>query len=238
MTDTVVIPAWASAYTNWQREWRERAGLRTIEPASAELVSVAEAAAHLRLDAYGSPPAYEDETLIGYLITAAREYVEGLTGLTLAPATLELRGRSFPGLCRWEGDSGIELRTAPVSGIVSVSYVDGDGATQAMSTSDYVLDADALVPVLFPAYGASWPGVRDEPGAVRIRFTAGYDAGGSPSVDLLPRSLRAALLLMVGHLYENREETTRGEGGSTLVNPIPLGISALIERYRVRRGFA
>lgn len=238
MTDTVVAPAWTLACAKWQNEARERAGIRTITPASVELITVDEAAQHLRLDQYGSPPGYEDETMLGYLITAAREYVEGASGLTLAPATLEMRGRSFYGLARWDGDSGIELRTAPVSGIESIVYIDGDGATQTLDGADYILDADAIVPMVYPAYGESWPSVRDEPGAVRIRFYAGYDVTGSPSAGLMPMSLRAAILLMIGHLYENREATTRGDGGSTLPNILPLGVTALIERYKLRKGFA
>lgn len=241
MTDTVLGTFSVPTY-RWQKELRERAALRVVVPATAEPVTVAEAAEHLRIDAYGSPAEYPEATLLGALIVAAREYVEHVSGVTLCPQTLELTGRSFSGLLRHEGDvdNGIELRTSPVRGIESITYVDAAGASQSLDLASVLLDETADVPTIYPAYGtALWPATRDQAAAVRIRFTAGYDAvGGSPSVTVLPFMLRAAVLLMVGHLYDNREETVRGEGGGTLPNPNPLGISALVERYKLRRGFA
>lgn len=239
MTDTVAGVFNTPLYL-WQRELRERASLRVVVPAAVEPVTVDEAAEHLRIDAYGSPAEYPEASLLSAMIVAAREYIEHLTGLTLCPQTLELAGRSFSGLCRYEGDTGIALRTSPVRGLVSVTYVDSAGATQTIADGDMLLDDSDMLPTLYPAYGTTlWPAVRDQAGAVRIRFTAGYDAiGGSPSVAVLPYMLRAAVLLMVGHLYDNREETVRGEGGGTLPNVNPLGIAALVERYRLRSGFA
>lgn len=239
MTD-IVAGVFNTPFYLWQRELRERASLRVVEPATVEPVTIADVAAHLRLDAYGSPAEYPEELLLSAMIVAAREYVEHLSGLTLCPQTLELAGRSFSGLCRFDGDNGIALRTAPVRGLVSVTYVDSAGVTQTIDNGDMLLDDSDTVPTLYPAYGSTlWPSARDQAGAVRIRFTAGYDAvGGSPTIAVLPYALRAAVLLMVGHLYDNREETVRGEGGATLPNPNPIGITALVERYRLRNGFA
>lgn len=222
----------------WQKMLRDRAALRVITPAAVEPVTLADAAAHLRIDAYGSPAEYPEATLIEAMLVASREYVEHLSGLTLATQTLELSARSFGALCRYEGDAVIELRTAPVLGIDSVTYVDADGVTQTMDATDYLLDDAALPPTLNLAYGVTgWPVTRDQSNAVRIRFTAGYGiVGSSPPTAALPFMLRAAVLLMLGHLYDNREETVRGEGGGTLPNPI--GIAALVERYKLRSGFA
>lgn len=235
MTDTVAGIFNPTTY-RWQRELRNRAGVRVVVPATAEPVTLAQAAEHLRIDAYGSPATYPEEMLIEALITAAREYVEHASGLTLAPQTIEITGRSFSGLCRYEGDDAIELRTAPVRGIDSVTYVDTAGATQTLSSDSYLLDDTSDLPTLHLAYGASgWPSARDQAAAVRIRFTAGYDAeGGSPTVAVLPMALRAAILLMVGHLYENREQTAAGQE----VREIPLGITALIERWKLRIALA
>lgn len=235
MIDPLFQTRWLAVAQGWQRDALARAALRVVVPSTEEPVSVADAGAHLRLDAYGSPPEYPDEALLTALISAAREYVEGLSGLVLAPKTLEMTGRSFDGLCRWPGDLGILLKVAPVTGIESVRYIDGDGNEQTMASSDWLLDSYATVPALFPAYGVStWPTPRDEPNAVRIRFTAGYaGTSGSPTVEVIPQSLRAAILLMLGHLYENREQTT-----GIKLDEIPLGIQALIEPYRLRLPFA
>lgn len=234
MTDTVTTPSFVSYLYAWQRDALNRTGLRVVTPATVEPVTLAEAAAHLRIDAYGSPAEYPDATLIEALITASREYVEHETALTLAPTVLELSGRSFYGMCRWPGDLGIELRTGPVYGVTSVTYVDGDGVTRTISADDYLLDDGAQVPTLYPAFGTTlWPSGRDQAAAVRIQFQAGYGSGGSPTTAEIPQSLRAAILLMLGHLYENREATA----ANPLTN-IPLGITALVQRYRIRNGFA
>ena len=182
MTDTVTTPSFVSYLYAWQRDALNRTGLRVVTPATVEPVTLAEAAAHLRIDAYGSPAEYPDATLIEALITASREYVEHETALTLAPTVLELSGRSFYGMCRWPGDLGIELRTGPVYGVTSVTYVDGDGVTRTISADDYLLDDGAQVPTLYPAFGTTlWPSGRDQAAAVRIQFQAGYGSGGSPA---------------------------------------------------------
>lgn len=234
MTDTVTTPSFVSYLYAWQRDALNRTGLRVITPATEEPITLAEAAAHLCIDAYGSPAEYPDATLIEALITAAREYVEHETALTLAPMLLELSGRTFYAMCRWPGDLGIELRTAPVYGVPSVTYLDGTGVTQTISPDDYYLDEGAQVPTLYPAYGTTlWPSGREQAGAVRIQFQAGYTAGGSPTTAEIPQSLRAAILLMLGHLYENREASA-----AAALATIPLGITALVQRHRIRNGFA
>ena len=235
MTDTVTTPTFPAYLYPWQTDTRNRAGLRVVEPATAEPVSLDEAASHLRIDAYGSPPEYPDQTMIEAMIVAAREYVEHESGLALAPQTMELGARSFAGLCQWSGDNGILLRVAPVLGIASVIYTASDGTATTMDPADYTLDDFAQVPAIYPAYGsAGWPSARDEPNAVRIRFYAGYSgAAGSPTVAVIPQSLRFAILLMLGHLYENREQTA-----AVNMAEIPLGITSLIQRYRIRNGFA
>lgn len=48
-----------------------------------------------------------------------------------------------------------------------------------------------------------------------------------------PRSLRAAILLVLGHLYENREDSVEKALAS-----IPNGADALMRPLRVRLGMA
>lgn len=62
--------------------------------------------------------------------------------------------------------------------------------------------------------------------------------GNSPD-EPLPASIKAAILLMIGHLYENREATNQGGGfGTTLVNELPLGVQALLIPYQRRTSMA
>ncbi len=228
--------SYITCIAGWQRDLRDRKSLRVITPPSIEPITLDQAAQHLRIDAYGSPATYLDQELIEALIPASREYIEFVSGLALAPQTVELSGRCFSGMSRWMPDFGISLMTAPVNGIISVTYKDSDGNDAVMDPSAFYLDNACEVPVLYPAYGSSdWPSSRDQPGSIRIRMSVGYDApGASPLDNIIPYSLIAAMKLTLGALYENREEINVGN----MVSRLPLGIQALVERYRIRMPIA
>src|SRR5690606_32364342 len=132
------------------------------------------------------------------LIPVAREAAESYTERALATATYELRMDDF--------DSSIALPVAPVQSIESIKYIDSDGVEQTVSTDVYTLDDDPDSPAIRLQYGQSWPVPRAEKNAVRIRFVAGYadDSPGAP----LPKALHQAMLLIIGHLYENRQDVT------------------------------
>ena len=74
------------------------------------------------------------------------------------------------------------------------------------------------------AYGADWPRENLYPtNPVNIRFTAGF--GGAADV---PGPVVAAMKLLVGHWYENRENSLVGVS----VNELPMGVTALLANYR------
>ena len=220
---------------NWQTDSMRRWGLKVISEPTVEQLTVAEVAEHLRLDAYGSPPEYPDAAWITNAIIAAREVAEGLSGLALAPQELELGLNTFPfNTCAWTDWQGINLHSAPVTGVTAVTYFDAGGTLQTVDSSSYTLDDFASPAIIYPAANTSWPSTQQVPNAVRVRFTAGYSTpGGSPQTQLLPKSIRAAMLLIVGHLYENRENST-----TVKLEEIPMGVIALLERYRIRTSMA
>ena len=231
-TDYSLSASYVSYYQTYSPRWRvdalARASLRITQPPTVEPITLDEAAAHLNIDAYGSPAEYPNADLISALIVAAREYIEGLSGCMLAPQTVELGFRSF-GMTDACLD-GISLRTGPVGGIASVSYYDENNALQTLAPETYELDAFVSPPRLYLANGQSWPATYDKPNAVRVAFYAGYDArGGSPDTNQIPESLRSAILLMIGHLYENREPVLVG----TIASELPMGVHALIQRYKM-----
>jgi len=55
----------------------------------------------------------------------------------------------------------------------------------------------------------------------------GYSASSN-----VPRSIKNAMLLMVGHWYENREETFAGNFGQTIMR-VPIAVNSLLAPYRV-----
>lgn len=225
-------PAWALRGGAIYRDSLSRSGIKVIEQPTAEQLSVDDVAMHLRLDQYGSPATYPEQAWIEAAIAAARETIEGLSGLALAPQTLELGMNAWPADCFTQ--AGISLRTGPLLGVTSVVYSDGT-TDQTLDETLYAVDGYSIPGAVFPAYNQSWPTAVMTPNSIRIRFRAGYTVPGeSPGDFPLPKALRAAMLLLVGHLYANREATTTAAN----IEQIPLGINALIERYRIRSSVA
>lgn len=205
-------------------------GVRVIDEVTIEPITLAEAKLHLRVDDDGgSPPSHPDDTLITAQIRAAREWCEGYLGLSLATQTLEV-GRSGY-VDRWSG-SGIMLPYGPVISISSVMYRDSDGVDQTVPPSDYVIDTFSAP---YATSVLDLPSAYTLPNAVKVQYVAGYSLPGASPQDTspLPWSLRAMILVVLGHLYENREETTELK-----LMELPLGAKALGDRYRVRLGFA
>jgi uncharacterized phiE125 gp8 family phage protein len=145
-------------------------------------VSLAEAKDHLRVSGTA------EDGYLSTLIAAATEAAQQITRRQFEPATYDLFLDGFPA-----GPIGIPL--PPLQSVESVTYVDPDGSEQTFAE----FEADMVNGQVLPAYGTFWPATRDVPNAVRVRFVAGYPTGESPF------SIRCAILLFVGGLYENRE---------------------------------
>jgi len=105
-----------------------------------------------------------------------------------------------------------------------ITYIDGDGALQTLSTDYY--DVQTGWPgVINLAEGYAWPTTKKVLGAVKITFVCGY--GATPS--LVPEAIRIAILMTVGHLYNNRESTIVG----TSAQEIPLTSRYLLASHAV-----
>ena len=224
------------AVNYWYTRQLQSSGLKLIAPAVEEPITLAEAAGHLRLDAVGSPAEYIDQEQIEPTLAAARELCEGLSGLALAPQVFELGMSNFPACDLLNQDNAIPLRVAPLLGLLTFEYDDADGNLVTLVEGvDYLIDTYRRPAVVYPpTAGGAWPASNGKPGSVRLRFNAGYNLpGDSPQDAPLPLSLRHAILLTLGHLWENREASS-----SEQMYEIPFGVRALLERYRVRLGIA
>ena len=232
---------WNSWQPRWYQERIQRWGIRLITPPVGEPITLTEMRLHLRLDDDGdSPPAHPDDPLIQVLMVAAREYVENYLGRACAPQTFEIASRNFQPcnyLLHGYG-SFIELPMSPVASIVSVIYTDGAGVDQTVASSDYTLDQFSDPALLWAKDGTQWPIPGRGPNMVRVRYVAGYDLpGDSPNVNPLPSSIIAAMKLVVGNYYENREAAAQLARGESIVD-IPLGVAALLDPYRLDFGMA
>jgi len=184
-----------------------------IERPADEPISLAEAKAHLRLEADET----EEDALIGGLIAAAREHVEGQTGRALVAQTFKLRLPHFP-----LGDV-IRLPRGPVVEVLEVAYRDTAGTARTFADwgGDLGLQPAEIWPHVAPVGQGAWPSGGY---AVEITFRAGY--GGPADV---PASIKQAMLLLVGHWWANRESVLVGAAAGVL----PMGVEALLSQHRI-----
>lgn len=195
---------------NITRSWK-----RTVAP-NVEPVDLAEAKLHLRVDATA------DDMLIENLIRAAREYVEDATGRALIDQTWQLD------LDGWPSVGYIELPRPPLSSVSSVKYTDSAGVEHTFSAEHYGVDVGSEPGRVVLGYGKTWPSVTLWPiSPIKITYVAGYGAMAST----VPACLRQAVLLLVGHWYENREGVVIGQGFAQLTTP--FAISSLINLSKV-----
>ena len=184
----------------------------TIGP-NEEPVSLSEAKLHSRIDHN------DEDALINTLITAARQLSETFTGRAFCTQTVEYR------LDRWPSGRAIYLPVPPVQTINSVVYLDADGNPETLTAgTDYIADTDSpLARVVLPK-SKSWPTAQMyEVNPIIIQFETGVAAAD------VPASVKAAMKLIVGSWYENREHVLpAGHVGKQL----PDGVSALLWQNR------
>lgn len=213
--------------------------LRVVTPPAVEPISLELARSHLRLDAYGSPAVHDDDgwlTEIG--IPSAREVCELFAGRSFAPQTLEVVLDTFPVHIIFSSRWGyattprIELPRGPLIGNVSVTYSEGGATPTTLDASEYFADGGIDPIAIWPA--ASWPTLTPSPGAVRIRYDAGFSAAGESPLDRpLPVRYKHAMLLVLADKYENRRNS-----GPDQEYELPLGVQALLGFDQARNGFA
>jgi uncharacterized phiE125 gp8 family phage protein len=171
----------------------------------AEPVTLDQAKAHLQVTTT------DDDALISAFIVTARMYAESYTNRQLMAAIWDLYLDEF-------ATYKIRLQKSPVVAVTEIAYKDSDGADATVDLEDIALDIANEPARLVPGYGISWPSTQSIQNAVKITFTAGY-----ADADTVPAPIKSAMLLIVGHLYENRGD----EGHRAL----PKSINFLLDPY-------
>ena len=188
-------------------------GLALVTAATHEPLSLIEVKTHLRID-HG-----DEDTLLDSLIATARQYCETVTGRQFVSATWD---QTFP---RFEDE--LLLVRPPLSSVTSVKYYDADGVEQTADSSLYDVVTNVEPGRVRLAYDQSWPTTRAQEEPVTVRFVAGYG-----TADSVPQSLKSAMKLLVGHLYEHRETVALLERGQILAE-VPLAFNSLMWAYRM-----
>lgn len=145
----------------------------------------------------------DDDEIIRAYWDAAIEFCEGRMG---GPIVLKERIRYFEQLCElYLGDR--------VTQIVAVTWTDADGAPQILPPDDYRLILTVGGWCVSPL--TQWP---ISYGTVTVAYIAGYGN--------VPPAIDQAVLMMIGHLYTNREAAA-----PVTVSEIPLAVDDLLRPY-------
>lgn len=194
----------------------------------AEPVTLEEAKRHLRLvdtiiteiepeEPGGEPTiitSHPDDDYIKNLIRTAREWGEAFQGRSWITRTVTAYLNEWPSY-------PLKLPMGPVQEVVSISYFTLEGVEVEVDPSTYWLSPDGVL------YGKGWPfaPLRERLG-VKIVYKAGY--GDASAV---PMRCKQAMLLMIGHWYENREEVIIGVSSSGAAQ-IPAAAEMLLYQER------
>jgi len=189
-------------------------------PPSVEPVTLAEAKAHLRVDAS------DDDAYILGLITTAREWCEEYLDRTLVSTQWVMRLDKFPD----DGTMDVELPRPPVvsSGTataVSVTYTAENGGTQSWSSASYRVDRASTPGVVRTLYGQTWPPHLQDDNAVTVTWWGGYGPSGSS----VPAAIRHAILMLVGHWYDGSRS---GVLTGSISKEVEFGVKSLLDSQR------
>lgn len=176
----------------------------TVTRTGTPPVTLLSAKQHLRI----TPSDISYDEHVKSLIEVSTSWVENETRSMLTPSTLlytfdayDLTGRSF------------RVPRPPLIEVTTFKYADGNNWLD-VDPASYTVDPDSRPGRILLNDGYSWPTTN----RFRLEFKAGYTK--------LPSPLRHAILLLVGHFFENTEAVA----GTSLAE-MPLGIRSLVGQY-------
>lgn len=184
-----------------------------VIPATYPVISLEEAKVHLRVD----DGMTDDDELIEALVNGATQHLEKILGMALVVQNWRQDFSEFSDCMR------LPLRPVDPASVV-ITYRDEDDAEQTLATSVYSVIGDDHGYFVELNDGETWPATFTRFDAVSVLFDAGLDVAD------VPDSLKAAVKLLLGAWYENREQTAIGVSVAAL--PHSVAVDALIAPYR------
>jgi uncharacterized phiE125 gp8 family phage protein len=202
-------------------------------PANPALSWEDEVTGHLRLD-----PSHEEQArVMGLLVPTVAEWVQALTNRQLITATYLFWFSSFDealaAACRHPKrypSNAILVPRPPLQSVTWIKYYDTANVLQTWASSNYTTKTPAGPKAssgwIQPVPAATFPSTYDRPDAVEIKAVCGY---GADSTDI-PGALRQAMLLLLGEMFERREEAVIGTiVAAAPVQAVNLGLGYLVE---------
>ena len=186
--------------------------LELIDAPATTPITLAEVRAQLRVEHT------DDDTLLTRLIAVAVAYTDVMGALGHAMISQKWG--------QWVNSTppqSVKLILGPVIQVNAVKYYDTDGDLQTDTLSNYQVTGTSFASYVEPAEGFDWPVTQERADAIRIEYTIGY---GEATTDI-PDTLRHALMLLVGHWYDNRENTAMDK-----LSNIPYGFDMLVDMHR------
>jgi len=191
-----------------------RLSLKTA-PSALPLDWSTEVKGHLRLDSDD-----EQDRVLNVLVPAARTWAESATGRQLITATWQMFLGYFPS----DNACPIRLPKPPLQSVTHVKYYDSNGVQQTWASANYTVTAPAGEKCgggfILPKATVSYPTAYGPPYEIEVEFVAGHGADASS----VPGLLKAGMLLLVGELFERREEAIVG----TIITRVPVAARDLI----------
>jgi uncharacterized phiE125 gp8 family phage protein len=191
-----------------------RSLVRLTQP-TVEPVSLAEAKLQMRIDTTA------EDALILSLIGAAREWCEAYARRTFVHTQWKMTLDGFP--------VDIRLPRPPVATAtgftaVEISYVMSETMQSVvLPSSQYRVDRAATPGILRTLYGQTWPPHLIDFNSVAATWWAGYGEDGTK----VPKVVRPAMLMLIAHLWQNREMTT-----AEALNEVPMGTKKLLDTIK------
>tara|TARA_B110000914_G_C15497186_1_gene463891 strand:+ start:491 stop:1054 length:564 start_codon:yes stop_codon:yes gene_type:complete len=180
---------------------------QTTFPDAINVVSLTVAKSHLRVEHT------DDDALITSLITAAQEMVQKYTGTFLQRTAVNFYSDTFMDY--------MDLHAGPSVTLTAVQYKNTSDVTITVPTTGYQIDGKSYPARLRMTSAPKL--IKDELNAVTIQSQSGYETANRP------QALISAMLLIIGHLYENRQDVTRFKQYE-----IPMASQFLMEPYRLK----
>lgn len=186
--------------------------LVTPPSAADPIVTYAEAKAQCRRDDD------EEQALIEALVGAATAHLDGWTGILGRCLVTQTWRQDFDAFCP-------VLRLPLVAaGITELrAFAEDDNTGSVVTSTNYELLEDALGSYIRFIDDYAFPSSVRETRGVRITFTAGYGAAST-----VPKDIKQAMLLLIGHWFMNREAVNIGSSTTEM----PIGAQALLAKYR------
>lgn len=140
----------------------------------------------------------DDDRIVDSLILEGTQLIENRYAIAIMSQTWTLSLDGFEDARYWR-DGAIHIGRPPFGSVTSFTYLDANGVSQTLASSEYRLTSGSQIARIEPAYNVTWPSTRGVQDEVTIIHTA-----GKSDADDVPYVLRHAIINFVFNRYHNR----------------------------------